>query len=67
MRMASQMGNVDLVATAEVVRILRISNSTVMRMVESGQLTPAYKAPGLRGAYLFNKSDISALAEGESK
>lgn len=61
--MTSQMGNVELVTTADVVAALGRSNSTIMRMVEAGELTPVFKANGLRGAYLFDRSQVEALAE----
>lgn len=51
--------------TSDVVRLLGRSNSTVVRMVDDGKITPAYKLPGLRGGYLFDRSQIEALAEGD--
>lgn len=54
---------VDLVTTAEALEILRKSSpSTVTRLVQAGKLAPAQKLPGLRGAYLFNRSDVERLA-----
>ena len=32
--------------------------SAVSRLVSSGKLTPAYKAPGKRGAYAFHPAEI---------
>lgn len=53
--------------TSAVVAILGLSNSTVIRMVDEGKLTPAFKAPGLRGAYLFSRSDVERLAKDGAK
>lgn len=53
--------------TAQVVARIGRSNSTVIRMVTEGKLSPVFKAPGIRGAYLFNRSDVEALAEGNAK
>lgn len=53
----------DLVTTADVARILGKDVSTVNRMVARGDLTPAIKAPGKRGAHLFTKSSVDALLE----
>ncbi len=36
--------------------------SSVHRYVEVGRLTPAFEAPGLRGAKFFRRSDVEALA-----
>lgn len=50
----------DLIPTAEVARIYGCDVRTVHRMVESGRLTPAIKAPGQRGAMLFRREDVFA-------
>lgn len=52
----------ELISTAEAAEILRRDVRTIHRWVESGRLTPAYKAPGIRGVRLFNRSDIDTLA-----
>ena len=57
------MQTVDLVTTAEALTILRKSSpSTVTRLVQAGKLVPVQKLPGLRGAFLFNRADVEALA-----
>lgn len=54
----------DLIGSVEAGRILGRSPRTVHRLVESGDLTPAMKAPGgFAGIYLFNRADVEALAE----
>lgn len=56
----------DLVPTAEVATLLKRDVRTVHRWVAAGKLTPVAKAPGMRGALLFDRSDIDTLA-GELK
>lgn len=57
------MPNPDLLSTAEVADLRRVHVRTVHRWVATGRLTPALKLPGGTGAYLFNRSDVEALAE----
>lgn len=52
----------DLIPTSEVARLRDVDVRTVHRWVARGELTPAVKAPGLRGAYLFRRSDVLAAA-----
>jgi excisionase family DNA binding protein len=55
----------DLITTRQAAEILRVSPSTVLRMVNRDRsLTPTVRAPGLRGALLFRRSDIEALGAG---
>ena len=52
-----------MVNTTEALAILgQASPSTIARYVQAGKLTPAYKLPGLRGAYIFTRADVEALA-----
>lgn len=44
--------------TRDVADTLGISTATVHRLVERGDLTPAAKAPGKRGAYLFAADEV---------
>lgn len=50
------------IASAEACELLGIDRSTLTRWVASGRLTPAFKAPGLRGAYFFHRADVERLA-----
>ena len=50
----------NLLPTADVAKLLGVSATTVTRMVKRGDLTPAAKTPGLRGAYLFDPGHIAA-------
>lgn len=53
----------SLVGTAEAAQILAKSSRTVHRLVDAGKLTPVLVAPGgFKGAYLFDRADIEALA-----
>jgi hypothetical protein len=59
--------NTDLVNTAQARELLgKASPSTIARWVASGKLVPAHKLPGLRGAYLFHRTDVEALAKGRA-
>lgn len=51
----------DLLTTAVVAQMLYKDVSTISRMVARGDLVPAVKVPGKRGAYLFRRSDVEAL------
>lgn len=48
----------DLIPTAEVARIYGCSVKAVHRLVAAGKITPAFRAPGLRGALLFRRTDV---------
>ena len=50
-----------LIPTAVVCAELNVTASTVSRWVAAGRLTPAAKAPGIRGGYLFTRAAVDAL------
>lgn len=53
----------EWMTTADVLRFLGLrSPCTVSRYVQAGKLTPALKGTGLRGAYVFHRSDVERLA-----
>jgi len=52
----------DLLTSAEVCAQLGVDRSTLSRWVASDRITPAIKAPGLRGAMFFRPADVEALA-----
>jgi len=55
-----------LLSTAEVAALLRVTPSTVSRMVDRGDIRYQHKSPGTRGAMLFDPDVISAyVAERE--
>jgi len=51
-----------LITTAEAAELLGVHVGTVSRMVASGRLTPSFKVPGKTGAFLFDPTDVEALA-----
>lgn len=53
----------DLIGTREAAAILGINDVTLTRWTRADKLTPAAKAPGIRGAYLFRRADIEELAD----
>ncbi len=55
----------DLIPASEVARIYGCHVRTVHRLVAKGDLTPAIKAPGAKGAYLFRRGDVLALARSQ--
>jgi|GEM_PF-3052863 len=40
-----------------------MTTRSVARLVERGELTPALRAPGSRGAFLFHTDDVDELVE----
>ncbi len=53
------MPNIGLMTTAEVAAAWGVNVRTVNRDVKRGTLQPAAKAPGLRGAHLFDPKDVA--------
>lgn len=52
----------DLIPTAEACRILDRDRSVLSRWVTAGRIKPALRAPGLRGAMMFRRVEVEALA-----
>lgn len=48
-----------LIPTREAARRLRVTPSGISRMVKRGDLTPAHKMPGTRGAFLFDEQVVA--------
>lgn len=55
-----------LITTAQASKVSGKNWRTIIRLVERGELKPAQKLPGLRGAYLFHPTDIEGLKEEET-
>lgn len=55
-----KMTNPDLITTSEAAQLLGCDVRTVHRMVQRGDLTPAQKFPGYKGAYLFDRAAVQA-------
>ena len=47
--------------SATVCDALGIKRHTLSRWVAAGRITPAIKAPGLRGAFLFDPAEVERL------
>lgn len=45
-------------STKEAAEALGVTRTHITRLVKAGQLTPAVKAPGLRGAFMFTKEEV---------
>lgn len=56
------MPKVEWMSTAEAALWLGIHRRSVTRWVETGRLQPIDQLPGRRGAYLFDRAQIEALA-----
>lgn len=54
--------NDSLVGAAEVAQRLAITRTAVRGLVDRGELAPVQKMPGRLGMYLFDRSDVEALA-----
>ena len=52
----------DLLTTAQVAEMTGLSVATVNRRADKGEIPVAAKAPGRRGARLFRREDVQALA-----
>lgn len=50
----------ELIGVAEAAEIIGRDKRTVHRMVARGELEPASKLPGLRGAFVFRRADVEA-------
>ena len=53
----------DLLSTREAARILGVTSRTVQRFADTGTLVPEKRIDGLRGALVFDRSDVTDLAE----
>lgn len=53
----------ELVGTAEASKIVAVNRRTLLRLIDRGSIRPAMKIPGTRGAYLFDRDEIEALAK----
>jgi excisionase family DNA binding protein len=53
----------ELIGSAEACDLLGIDRATLSRWAQSGRLTPFHKGAGIRGAYLFRRSDVDQLVQ----
>lgn len=52
----------DLITSQEVCDRFNVKPSTLSRWVAAGKITPAFQAPGPRGAFFFAPEDVNELA-----
>lgn len=52
-----------LLTTQEAANRLGVSVQTVSRWVNDGKLTPALKAPGIRGPMFFRADDVDEMGK----
>lgn len=52
----------ELISTREAAELVGVSVRQFIRQVERGDVSPAKKFPGIRGAYLFRRSDVERVA-----
>lgn len=52
----------SLIGAVAVARMLHVSRATVQRRALDGAIPYVAKAPGTRGAYLFDRDEIERLA-----
>ena len=60
---ASHMSKETLLTTQEAANRLGVSVQTVSRWVAEGKLTPALKAPGLRGPMFFGADAVDEMGK----
>lgn len=53
----------DQIPTSEAAQLVGKSVKTFLRWKEAGRIDPVAKLPGLRGAYLFDRSEVEALVQ----
>ena len=56
-----------LLTSAEASALLGVSQSTLSRLVTTGRLRPALRAPGKAGACFFRPSDVRRFIERRDK
>lgn len=53
----------ELLTTADVMERTGKTAATITRWVAAGKLKPIHKGRGIRGAYMFAKTDVDAFLE----
>ena len=56
----------DMVTSREAAEIAGTTITTVNRWVKAGRLQPVIELPGYRGARLFSRDDVTAIANRSS-
>ena len=55
----------DLIGSQETAALLGVHYSTLTRWVERGRIVPAMKLKGLRGAFLFERSEVERVRDAD--
>lgn len=58
---ATYVGHMELIPTSEAAAQLGVTKRTLNRMAVAGKITPASKAPGVRGAYLYEPAEVARV------
>lgn len=64
MRYFVHMSYINVITAREVAERLQVSTRQVSRLVERGAIAPVVKAPGPRGAFLFDPAAVEEFKEG---
>lgn len=59
--MVRHVSKAEPMTTAEVAEVLCVHARTVVRMVDNGEIEPAFKGPGLRGAFFFTREECERV------
>ncbi len=53
----------EFIGSAEACEILGIDRGTLVRRIAAGKIAYVFKGPGLRGPYMFTRSEIERHAD----
>lgn len=59
--------NLDVIGTSDAAKILDVPLRTLIWRTTQGQIPFVQKMPGRNGAYLFDRTQIEAIAKGGAK
>lgn len=57
----------NLIGSGEAAIMLQVDKSTLSRRISSGKINPLARLDGPRGPFVFDRTEIEALAEGDAK
>ncbi len=60
---ATYVGHMNLLSTKEAAEQLGVTPRTLNRMAADGRITSAAKAPGPRGAYLYEPAEVARVLD----
>lgn len=50
-----------LLSTRDAARVIGVSHQHIVRLVNRGAITPAFRGPGVTGAFLFHPAEVERL------